>query len=318
MQRLIDILLPTYNGAAYLPEQLDSLFAQTCQEFRLLVRDDGSTDGSVEILASYAAQHVERMVIVPHDGRRLGASGNFGALLEHIEARYVMFCDQDDVWLSDKVALTLAAMRDLEQRHGEHLPLMVHTDLKVADERLALRAESFWRFSRIHPERLDRLPRVLMQNFATGCTVMVNQPLVTLARPLPTEAMMHDWWLALVATRFGRARPLPKSTVLYRQHARNDTGAARWSFWAGVGNLLFHRDRRRAAVAQQGAVTTSSAGQAAAFAARFAERLTPGEHRMLAAFASLGSRGFLARRWLMLKHGFLPSDRWQSFMMLLR
>jgi hypothetical protein len=229
-----------------------------------------------------------------------------------------MFCDQDDVWLPDKVALTLAAMRDLEARHGEGQPLLIYTDLKVVDERLAVRAESFWRFSRIHPARLDRLPRVLMQNFATGCTVMINRPLARLALPIPPEAAMHDWWLALVATRFGRTTPVGRATVLYRQHGRNDTGAARWSFWQGVSNLLFHRDRRRAAVVQQAGQITSFAGQAETFAARFAPRLTPAEQRMLAAFASLGRRGFFARRCLMLRHGFHVSDRWQRLMMLLR
>ena len=318
MQSPIDILLATYDGAAYLPEQLDSLFGQTCQDFRLLVRDDGSTDGTLDILARTSAQHEGRIVIVPNEGRRLKASGSFAALLERSEARYVMFCDQDDVWLPDKVASTLAAMNDLELRHGAETPLLVNTDLKVVDERLAVLAESFWDFSRIHPERITRLPRALMQNFATGCTVMINRPLASLALPIPPEAMMHDWWLALVATRFGQAMSLHKPTVLYRQHGRNDIGADRWSFWDGISNLLLHRDRRRAAIAQQQETYTSLEGQAKAFAARFGERISPAERDMLRAFCSLGAKGFLGRRRLMLEHGFLLSDRWQTFMMLVR
>jgi glycosyltransferase involved in cell wall biosynthesis len=318
MQPLVDILLATYNGAVYLPEQLDSLFGQTCQDFRLLVRDDGSTDGTLAILARYSDEHSGRVVMLPSDGRRLGASASFGALLAQSAARYAMFCDQDDVWLPDKVATTVAGMRALEQSHGAESPLLVNTDLKVVDEHLAVLDESFRRFSRIHPERLDRLPRVLMQNFVTGCTAMVNRPLVALALPIPADAVMHDWWLALVVTAFGRALPIPQATVLYRQHPCNDVGATRWSFWTGINNQLFHRDRRRAAVARQQETYAILERQAAAFAARFGERLTPAEKDLIGAFCTLGRRGWLARRRLMLQHGFLLSDRWQSFMPMVR
>jgi glycosyltransferase involved in cell wall biosynthesis len=314
----IDILLATYNGAAYLPEQLDSLFAQTCQDFRIVARDDGSTDATVDILTRYAGLQPGRILIIANDGRRLGASGSFGALLDLAEARYVMFCDQDDVWLPDKVALTLAAMRELESAHGREAALLVNTDLKVVDERLAVLAPSFWRFSRIHPHRLTRLPRVLMQNFATGCTVMVNRPLLALALPIPAEAVMHDWWLALVATAFGKALPLSQAMVLYRQHQRNDVGAKRWSFWGGVANFFVYRERRQAAIAQQREIYRVFERQAAAFASRFGERLSQGERDMLRAFCTLGNKGFFGRRRLMLEHGFLLSDRWQTFMMIVR
>jgi glycosyltransferase involved in cell wall biosynthesis len=318
MKHSIDILLATYDGAAYLPEQLDSLFAQTYQNWRIVARDDGSTDGTREILARYSAAHPGRMVIVAQDGRRLGASGSFAALLGLSEAPYVMFCDQDDVWLPDKVALTLAAMRDLERARGELTPLLVNTDLKVVDQRLAVLDESFWRFQRIHPQRLTRLSRVLMQNFATGCTVMINRPLMTLAGPVPAEAIMHDWWLALVATAFGKASPIRRATVLYRQHERNDIGASRWHFFTGVKNFFLYRDRRRAAIAHHGDIYLAQERQAAAFAARYDERIAPAERAMLRAFCTLHAKGFFGRRRLMLKYNFLLSDRWQNFMMLLR
>jgi len=314
----IDILLATYNGAAYLPEQLDSLFAQSCQDFRVIARDDGSTDGTVEVLNRYAGFHPDRFVVANNDGRRLGASGSFGALLALSAAGYVMFCDQDDVWLPDKVAVSLAAMRDLERVHGMASPLLVSTDLKVVDDRLAEIAESFWRFSRIHPERLTCLPRVLMQNFATGCTVMVNRPLLDLALPVPAESVMHDWWLALVATVFGKTLPIRRATVLYRQHQRNDIGATRWSFWEGVARFFFDRRRRRAAIAQQEEIYLALERQAQALAARFGERLPEADREILRVFGTLHAHGFLGRRRLLLKHGFLLSDRWQSFMMLVR
>ena len=315
---MIDILLATYEGGTYLSEQLDSLFAQTQKDWRIVARDDGSTDDTTAILERYAAAHPGRLVILPHDGRRLGASGSFAAMLELSEAPYAMFCDQDDVWVPDKVELTLAAMRNLERAWGTETGLLVSTDLKVVDQRLTSVDESFWHFERLHPRRLTRLNRVLMQNFATGCTVMLNRPLAKLALPIPAEAMMHDWWLALVAIAFGRASTLARPTVLYRQHGRNGIGASRWKFSTGVENFFLYRERRRAAIARQQEIYVALERQAAAFATRYGEHLGPAEREMLRAFRTLPHKGFFGRRHLMLKHGFLLSDRWQCFMSLVR
>jgi glycosyltransferase involved in cell wall biosynthesis len=310
----VEILLATYQGAPFLSEQLDSLLSQTCQDFRIIVRDDGSADDTRKIVEAYVTRHPGRIMLLPADGQRLGASGSFAQLLGSSRAPFVMFCDQDDVWTPDKVEITLAAMRDLERSHGADTPLLVSTDLKVVDERLNVIAESFWAYQRLHPERLKRLSRVLVQNFATGCTVMVNRALIDLARPIPAEAIMHDWWLALVATRFGKAQPLARPTVLYRQHGRNDVGARRWHFRAGVKNFFFHREGRQAAIAEQEQVYVKLESQALAFARRFGPRLTPEERATLGALAEFRSRRFLGRRYLMLRHCLLQSDRWQVFM----
>jgi glycosyltransferase involved in cell wall biosynthesis len=311
---LIDILLATFQGGAFLSEQLDSLFAQTCQDFRIVVRDDGSTDDTMAILQKYAAHRPGRIEVLPPDGQRLGASGSFARLLGVSQAPYRMFCDQDDVWMSDKVAVSLTAMHDLERDKGSHTPLLVSTDLKVVNEELQVISDSFWGYQRIHPERLKRLSRVLVQNFATGCTVMLNRALADLALPIPAEAIMHDWWLALVASRFGKAQPLARATVLYRQHGRNDVGARRWRFQAGVKNFFFHREGRQAAIAEQEKVYLKLEEQALAFARRFGTRLSPEERATIGALAEFRGRRFFGRRYLMLRHCLLQSDRWQVFM----
>jgi len=312
----VSILLATYNGAAYLPEQLDSLFAQTHRDWRLLVRDDCSTDATAEILAGYQEKYPGIISIVPNEGARLGACRNFGMLLEHAEAPYVMFCDQDDVWLPDKIEVTLAAMKPLEEEFGTETPLLVHTDLKVVDERLSPLGDSLWQYMGSTPERLTCINRVLMQNFATGCTVMINKALRDLAMPIPAGARMHDWWLALVATAFGRVAAVARPTILYRQHGKNDSGAVRWNFVREVIGF-FNRERRNAAITKRDAIFTNLEQQAAAFADRYVERLDRDTRLLLSEFCSLRQGGFFTRRYLTLRYGFLYSNRLANLGMLL-
>ena len=168
MNKTIDILLATYNGETFLEEQIDSLLAQSHHGWRLLVRDDGSSDGTREILENYRSRHPDLIIIIPSDGQNLGVCGNFSHLLEQTDAPYVMFCDQDDVWHHDKIETTLTKMRELERQHGESAPLLIHTDLMVVDAQLTVIGESLWRYQNTEPKRLTKLNRVLMQNFATA------------------------------------------------------------------------------------------------------------------------------------------------------
>ncbi|MHB9097316.1 MAG: glycosyltransferase family 2 protein [Syntrophales bacterium] len=316
MNGTIDILLATCNGAPYLPEQLDSLMAQTCRSWRLLVRDDGSSDGTLEILEHYRSRHPDVIMIIPSEGQNLGACGNFSRLLEQADAPYVMLCDQDDFWLPDKVETTLTAMQELERQHGAATPLLIHTDLMVVDEQLTVIGESLWRFQSTEPQRLTKLNRVLLQNLATGCTIMINRALRDLAVPVPKQAWMHDWWLVLVATAFGRVAAVEKPTVLYRQHGRNDTGAMLWNFLAEV-QVYFVRERRRAAYALRESVLAGLEGQAAAFVDRYEGRLPPAEREMLRAFCSLRRRNFIMRRYLTLRYGFFYSNASRNLGLLL-
>ena len=316
MNKTIDILMATYNGAPYLPEQLDSLLAQTYSGWRLLVRDDGSSDGTLAILESYRSQHPDLITIIPNEGQNLGACGNFSRLLGRSDAPYVMFCDQDDVWLPYKIETTLAKMREIERQYGATAPILIHTDLKVVDDQLTVIGESLWRYQNTAPQRMMKINRVLLQNFATGCTVMVNRVLRNLAVPIPKQAWMHDWWLVLVATAFGLVATVRSPTVLYRQHGRNDTGAQLWNAHAEIQGL-FVREKRQAANARRDAVLASLEGQATAFVDRYEERLAPAERRMLHAFSSLRSRNFIMRRYLMLRYGFFYSNAMRNMGLLL-
>lgn len=223
----VEILLSTYNGGAYLKDLLESILSQSFGDWRLTVRDDGSTDDTVSILKSYARAHPGRITLVNGSRKRLGPCQSFAQLLTRSKAGYIMFCDQDDVWLPEKIELTLRAMKGLEERY-EGFPLLVHTDMKVVDRELNVIAGSFWKYQHINPN-LKGFNNLLVFNNVTGCTMMMNGKLRDLALPVPKAAILHDWWIAIIASAFGRTEYIKTPTILYRQHGKNEAGAVKYS-----------------------------------------------------------------------------------------
>lgn len=281
------ILLAAYNGAAYLPEMIDSLLAQDTDDFRLVLSDDHSQDGTPALLADYAARFPEK--IVYHDsGLRFGsAQKHFMYLLSRFgdSAPYFMFCDQDDVWHSDKVRKTLALMKKTETE--KKLPALVHTDLRVVDQDLREMAPSF-----LHYSRLDggctALRRLLVQNVVTGCTVMVNRELARLAGgEIPEACLMHDWWLALLASACGRVGFLDEATMDYRQHGTNTVGAK------DAGSLTYVTGKLRENRMKTAIFDTFD--QAGALADRYAGLLPAAEEATLRDYGALARKGKLAR-----------------------
>ncbi len=223
------VLLATYNGERYLRAQIDSILTQTYREVRVLARDDGSSDGTAAILAEYAQRWPARFEMVVGETPTGSARGNFLRLMELALAEaavdYVAFADQDDVWLAEKLAVEMAVMHGLEQKRGATQPLLVFSDAQVVDAELAMLNPSLWAQQFADPVWIERLQRILSQNVVAGCTALINRPLAELAVRMPQEAVMHDWWIALLACAFGGAAWVRKPTVQYRQHERNVVGA---------------------------------------------------------------------------------------------
>lgn len=286
----VDILLSTYNGAAYLRELLESLKAQTYPGWTLIARDDGSGDDTAGILRGFADARVR---LIEDGKKRLGPSRSFGALLKYSTAPYVMFCDQDDVWMRGKIELTMKKMLEAESRHAG-APVLVHTDMSVTDAGSKIIARSFWRYQRLDPKAVS-LNGLLMQNVATGCTIMMNGKLRELIS-VPDEASMHDWWAALVASAFGRIEAVDEPTVFYRQHGKNAVGAVSYPFGYFAARIT---NIERSKVLLRGAI-----GQAEAFLAAYGDRLSEKDRLMVSDFANLLRMGRLRRARTFLRHGF--------------
>ena len=228
---MVGILMAVYNGAHFLESQVASILAQSYSQVRIYVRDDGSTDGSVDILRAMVEQSPERITLLQDEEKHLGVIGNFHRLLRTASQSgsepYLMLADQDDVWFADKVEVTLKEMRQTERWAGKETPVLVHTDLCVTNTSLQIVDPSFWHYQQLDPSR-DDLRQLCMQNMVTGCTVMINRALLKKALPIPDGVLMHDWWLGLVASAFGVIRFIPQATMFYRQHDSNDTGAKKF------------------------------------------------------------------------------------------
>ena len=218
---MVTVLLAVYNGEKYLKQQIDSILSQTVTDVKIVIRDDGSRDDSPTIIDDYCKKYPQ--IISRLEGEPTGsAKQNFAKLLENCDSDYIMFCDQDDVWLPQKIEKTLSAMYAAE---GDGtIPVLVHTDLKVVDQKLNIISPSFFSFQKLIQNDIT-LPKQLVQNYVTGCTVMINRALKEKCGFIPSGCIMHDWWLALVAVLFGKLVCVNEPTMLYRQHESNQVGA---------------------------------------------------------------------------------------------
>ena len=301
---MIEILLATYNGEAFLSSQLDSLLHQTEQDFCILVQDDGSTDGTETILNEYANAHPDRIRLLSGLLHEKGPRGNFMSLLCASQADYVMFCDQDDVWHPNMIALTFARMREGEREYGASCPLLAHTDLRVVDRELKPISPSFLQFQKL--DGTPRLSRLLTQNSVTGCTTMLNRALVDLMKNAPAgDMLMHDWWAAICAQAFGHILLVPEATIDYRQHGKNQLGAT------GFDAV---RDAKR--VASQGEDIRrrlkDTYRQADAFQQCYEGSLPKNAAQIIRRYTALPQKGKAARVYTLLRHGYLKKGvaRW--------
>jgi glycosyltransferase involved in cell wall biosynthesis len=236
--RRIAIAMATYNGGRFIEEQIRSIQLQSHSDWMLYIRDDASKDDTVLKILQIECKD-SRVKLVRDKLGNQGAIGNFSTLMEvalEENAEYLFFADQDDVWQPDKLTIMLGAMEELELKYGEQTPLLVHCDLSVVNETLQPIAHSFVKYSRLSPTSAE-LGVLLCQNQVTGCACAINRTLLELACPVPRNALMHDWWLALLASSAGKIGFIPQPLVMYRQHAGNVLGAV--SLGRRLKELLF-------------------------------------------------------------------------------
>jgi len=223
----ICILMATYNGAVFIEEQINSILDQSISDWILLIRDDGSSDETVEIIKRYV-ECDHRIVLVDDSDGNLGVNLNFNRLMHYAsetECAYFCFSDQDDVWNYNKLDVMISELKKIEKHEGEDASILVYSDLMVVDSGLNLISNSFFTYQGLTQSTENLLGQVIVQNLVTGCATMFNRPLLLKSMPIPLDAVVHDWWLALCAVSYGHLIFIAEPLVKYRQHGRNQIGA---------------------------------------------------------------------------------------------
>lgn len=218
----IDILMATYNGEKYLKEQIDSILNQTYSDFRLLISDDFSQDSTREILNEYVQK--DSRVIVFLQNKNLGVCKNFEFLMRKVESDYFMFADQDDVWQKDKI------QKCYDKMINQNCDL-VYTNLEVVNQDLQLLNKSYWKLKGFEKKvkKYNNFKSLYLNNYITGCTMIVKSEWINKILPLPhnSKYILHDYWTALIVSKFGKMAYIDEPLVKYRQHIENRVGSKR-------------------------------------------------------------------------------------------
>ena len=221
---MIDILLSTYNGEKYVEELLESLNNQTYKDFNVIVRDDGSTDRTLDIIKKYRDTNSLPIHILNDSLGNLGSTLSFETLMRNSKADYFMFCDQDDYWCEQKIEISLKRMYELESSSGEKAPCTVFTDLYVVDENLNIVNDSFFKAARMPFDVVNDLYKAMAVSVAPGCTMLMNKWVLDYTLPIP-KTVIHDFWIIVLTAKYGKVACLNVPTIKYRQHGNNSIGS---------------------------------------------------------------------------------------------
>lgn len=210
---MVQILMSTYNGEQYIREQLDSILNQSYQDIQIQIRDDGSSDGTIAILKEYSGKYGNIQYYV---GENVGACASFFELFNYREynADYYATCDQDDVWMEDKIAV---AVKRLE--NNDRVALYC-CRTQLVDEHLRPLEDHLRNYC---PR--PSFGNAMIENICTGCTIVFNKKLYQMIKgKRPQHCVIHDMWLYQVASCFGAVIYDEQPHIYYRQHSGNVIG----------------------------------------------------------------------------------------------
>lgn len=287
---MVDILMATYNGEAFVEEQVRSIMAQSFVDWRLLVHDDGSEDRTVAILRSLAGE--DKRIVVLKDGvQRLGVAGNFIHLVSQSSAEYCMFCDQDDVWLPNKVEQMVAAIESYDQSK----PQVVYSNAYLWNPEKGILSDIN---TLTYPTTIRQT--LFLNTGIQGAASIFNRKMCeVITRPLSYYAM-HDHVLLLAGICFGEVHYLHESLMYYRQHAHNLTGNAPGSIAKKIALMWENRHVRL--------VNRDHYEGLKAFYEVFGDEMKEQDKLLIEAFLAMPEEGFLARAYHIIQYRFQLFD----------
>lgn len=213
----IDILLATYNGSKFIRQQIESILSQTYRNFRLLVRDDGSSDSTKQILKELAKKD-PRIVLCDENGKNVGVNAGFEYLISQSTADYLMFSDQDDIWLPQKIETMIGYIPD----HEFKTPYVVFSDSFIMFDEEKTNIRFLYNHIGRSP-KVRSLKRSFLESYAQGAGILITGSFARKALPF-NNIYMYDHFLTISAELFGRTIYVDKALMYYRQHANNVVG----------------------------------------------------------------------------------------------
>lgn len=307
----VDILLATYNGGEFLDEQLESIFQQDFKSFRIIARDDGSTDDTLDILYKWNSIHPQSIEIITDQLGNLGPTQNFNRLMELSEAPYICFSDQDDKWLPQKLSKQVEKIQSLEEKSPSK-GILVFSDLMLCDDELDVTCPSLIENDNLDPTAI-KTHQLLMQNVPYGCTIIINRALLKVATPIDSRALLHDHWLALVASLVGVIEFMDEALIFHRIHLQN---ASRANSQHKKESSQYLKDRLNNKNFHN--YLYKQVDQAAALLERFEPVLDEKDKMMLNDFIALKSTKRLQRKWLIIKNKFFKNELRNTLKLIIR
>ncbi|HFI5259084.1 TPA: glycosyltransferase family 2 protein [Streptococcus agalactiae] len=288
----VNILMATYNGEKFLAQQIESIQKQTFKEWNLLIRDDGSSDKTCDIIRNFTAKDSRIRFINENEHHNLGVIKSFFTLVNYEVADFYFFSDHDDVWLPEKLSVSLEAAK----HKASDVPLLVYTDLKVVNQELNILQDSMIR-AQSHHANTTLLPE-LTENTVTGGTMMINHALAE-KWFTPNDILMHDWFLALLAASLGEIIYLDLPTQLYRQHDNNVLGARTMD-----KRFKILREGPKSIFTRYWKLIHDSQKQASLIVDKYGDIMTANDLELIKCFIKIDKQPFMTRlRWLW-KYGY--------------
>ena len=285
----VDILMATYNGEKYIKNQLLSLQQQTFSDWNLLIRDDGSTDKTLDIIQDFK-KYDSRIKIIETDGvKGIGPGRNFLELTKCSLSKYVIFCDQDDIWFEKKLELLV---EKAEQQFEENIPCLIYCDAygySDVEGVISINSVSYY-----HAKMLNEF--LFFNSGYQGCSILFNHRLCNMLASYRAEYFyMHDDIASLLAHTFGKVFFLNKQLMLYRQHTSNVTGNIAY----GLINKL-----KRATAINSYVVSARHYREKASFYEAYNEDLTQEQKNIFQAYLRYPYCSLIRRIGIILFYGF--------------
>ena len=287
---MIDILMATYNGEAFVEEQIRSIIQQSFTDWHLLIHDDGSTDSTIDILHRLA-QEDSRIMLIEDNVQHLGVARNFIHLLRHTTAPYCMFCDQDDVWLPNKVEKMLRAIESYDQT----IPQVLYSNAFLWNPEVGIISN---KNTLTYPTTIRQT--LFLNTGIQGAAAIFNRAMCEIVNQPLSFYAMHDHVLLLAGICFGQVHYLHEPLMYYRQHEHNVTGNAPGSIAKKIALMWQNRHVRL--------VSKQHYDGLKAFYEHFSSRISATDKMLIEAFLDMPKQNCITRTIHIIQYQFQLFD----------